>query len=74
MQIFSNLISNSIKYSSQERDLMIRIGYQEKPNTHVFSVKDNGMGIQKEYLDNIFDIFFRRTKATQRAPASASPS
>ncbi|MRR37300.1 GAF domain-containing protein, partial [bacterium] len=59
MQIFSNLISNSIKYSSKDRDLMIRIGYQEKPNTHVFSVKDNGMGIQKEYLDNIFDIFFR---------------
>lgn len=59
MQIFSNLISNSIKYSCPARDLVIRIGYQKKPNTHVFSVKDNGSGIQKEYISNIFDIFFR---------------
>jgi PAS domain S-box-containing protein len=59
MQVFSNLISNSIKYSSSRRDLTIRIGYLEKPNTHVFSVKDNGLGIGEEHLANIFDIFFR---------------
>ena len=59
MQVFSNLISNSIKYACPERDLSIRIGYQMKPNTHVFYVRDNGTGIEKEHLDSIFDIFFR---------------
>lgn len=59
MQVFSNLISNSIKYACPERDLSIRIGYQMKPNTHVFYVRDNGAGIEKEHLDSIFEIFFR---------------
>ena len=59
MQIFSNLISNAIKYADPDRALTIRIGYYQEPNTHVFSVKDNGMGIPDEYIANVFDIFFR---------------
>jgi len=59
MQVFSNLISNAIKYAHPDRDLIIRIGYQRKPNTHIFFVKDNGRGIPSEYIENVFDIFFR---------------
>lgn len=59
MQVFSNLISNAIKYAHPGRDLLIRIGYQKKPNTHVFMVKDNGRGIPEEHIKNVFDIFFR---------------
>ncbi len=59
IQVFSNLISNSIKYADPDRDLTIRIGYQQEPTTHVFYVKDNGMGISEEHLENVFDIFFR---------------
>ncbi len=59
MQVFSNLISNAIKYAHPDRDLVISIGYQSEPNTHVFSVKDNGLGIPREYAENIFEIFFR---------------
>ncbi|MBN2297820.1 MAG: GAF domain-containing protein [Deltaproteobacteria bacterium] len=59
MQVFSNLISNAIKYADPNRDLTIQIGYQPAPNTHVFYVKDNGMGISEEHINNVFDIFYR---------------
>jgi len=59
MQVFSNLISNAIKYAHPQRDLVISIGYHKEPSTHIFSVADNGIGIPREYADNVFDIFFR---------------
>lgn len=59
MQIFSNLISNAIKYSHPDRALQIRIGYRPKGQMHVFYVKDNGMGIPSEFMGSIFDMFFR---------------
>jgi len=59
MQVFSNLISNAIKYAHPQRDLVIGIGYRREPNTHVFSIKDNGLGIPREYAEDIFEIFFR---------------
>jgi len=59
MQIFSNLLTNAIKYSHPDRDLQIRIGYRPKGQLHVFSVRDNGMGIPQEYMGSVFDMFFR---------------
>lgn len=59
IQVFSNLISNAIKYAHPDRDLVVSIGYHKESGTHVFSVKDNGLGIPREYADNVFDIFFR---------------
>lgn len=59
IQVFSNLISNAIKYSSPERNPLITIGYRTQGNMHVFTVKDNGSGISDEHTNNIFDIFYR---------------
>lgn len=58
-QIFNNLISNALKYSDSERDVKVKISSEEHKNEWVFSVADNGIGIEKEYYDKIFQIFQR---------------
>jgi PAS domain S-box-containing protein len=58
-QIFSNLISNAIKFSDDSRSLEITIGYHERPQFHEFFVRDNGIGIDPKYHDKIFEIFQR---------------
>ena len=55
-QIFANLISNGVKYNTSERPT-IRISSTEKDTKHLFSVEDNGIGIDSRYHDRIFQIF-----------------
>uniref|UniRef100_UPI0025F93647 PAS domain-containing protein n=1 Tax=Marivirga sp. TaxID=2018662 RepID=UPI0025F93647 len=59
IQIFSNLISNGIKYSYPNLPPKIIIKANELKNEWRFSVKDNGIGIEEEYFDRIFNIFQR---------------
>jgi chemotaxis family two-component system sensor kinase Cph1 len=58
MQIFQNLIGNAIKFHS-ERPPEIHVGAKKEPGRWVFSVRDNGIGIQAQYFDRIFQIFQR---------------
>jgi signal transduction histidine kinase len=55
-QVFSNLISNAVKYHDKE-DGKINISCRDAGNYYEFSVSDNGPGIQSEYHDKIFMIF-----------------
>ncbi|MEO7487829.1 MAG: ATP-binding protein [Ferruginibacter sp.] len=55
-QVFTNLISNSVKYS-QRPDGEIMIGYTELPAHFEFFVSDNGIGIDAEYHEKIFEMF-----------------
>ena len=57
-QLFQNLISNAIKYRGDESP-KIRIEVQDKYNEWLFSFKDNGIGIDPKYADQIFVIFQR---------------
>ena len=58
-QVFSNLISNAVKYSHPDRSPVIRIQHETQGNMHIFSIKDNGVGIPEEHTKSIFDIFYR---------------
>ncbi|MFK8006046.1 MAG: tetratricopeptide repeat protein [Saprospiraceae bacterium] len=59
-QLFQNLISNSIKYTNRENP-QVEIGLKEKfqGNDLVYFVKDNGIGIDMEFKDRVFEIFKR---------------
>jgi chemotaxis family two-component system sensor kinase Cph1 len=58
LQLFQNLISNAIKYRSDRRP-EIHIGASRENGHWVFCVRDNGIGIEPQYLDRIFVIFQR---------------
>lgn len=58
IQLFQNLIGNAIKYRS-EITPNIHISAINDGNKYIFSVKDNGIGIDPKHLDNIFTIFQR---------------
>ena len=58
VQVFQNLISNAIKYRSQETP-QIHVSSQKQDYHWQFSVKDNGIGINPDYYEQVFQIFRR---------------
>jgi two-component system CheB/CheR fusion protein len=56
-QVVINLVSNGIKYSPGQKEILVTI--KEKTGDLIFSVKDNGIGISKENFENVFKRFFR---------------
>ncbi|SNB44753.1 ATP-binding protein [Geobacter sp. DSM 9736] len=59
LQLFRNLLSNSLKYRRPEAPPSIRVEAQLQGNEWVFSVADNGIGIEPAYFERIFHIFQR---------------
>jgi PAS domain S-box-containing protein len=57
-QVFLNLISNALRFSSEELP-QIKIRAIQKAGEWVFSVEDNGIGIDKGDLERIFETFRR---------------
>lgn len=57
-ELFQNLVGNAIKFRGEE-PLRVRIAAQQKGSEWIFSVGDNGMGIDPKHAERIFDIFQR---------------
>lgn len=58
VQLFQNLIANAIKYHS-EKIPEIHISAKKSDNKYIFTIKDNGIGIDQKHLERIFTIFQR---------------
>ena len=57
--LIQNLISNAIKYRHPDRPLQISIKVEQRNNKYLFSIKDNGIGIDIKYSERIFQLFQR---------------
>ncbi len=58
VQLFQNLIGNAIKYRSQEPPV-VQVAAQRQERQWLFSVRDNGIGLDPKYAERIFVIFQR---------------
>lgn len=62
-QLLINLLDNAIKYTEEGT---ITVSLKEEENDLLLSVKDTGIGIEKEYLARIFERFYRVDKGRSR--------
>ena len=64
-QLFSNLISNALKYSSSDRSPLITISGYTRDQQVDIEIRDNGIGFDQQYADHIFSIFQRLHHKTE---------
>jgi signal transduction histidine kinase len=58
-QVWTNLISNALKYSSNEPEPRIEIGYKETGSNNIYFIRDNGVGFDMQYGHKLFGVFQR---------------
>ncbi len=61
-QVFTNLLSNALKYTRKREAAAIEIGWRDdadEPGFHTYYVKDNGVGFDMRYADKLFRVFQR---------------
>ena len=63
-QVFSNLISNAVKYSAKVTDSKVKVEGIIRNDEVIYSISDNGIGIDVQYYDSVFELFRRMDNVT----------
>ena len=63
-RVINNLVVNAIKYSPEKSKIEITVGLTSDNEFMKVSVKDEGIGIEKDVLDRVFDRFYRTENTT----------
>jgi two-component system, chemotaxis family, sensor kinase Cph1 len=58
-QVFTNLINNAVKYSSRTEEQKVKVEGVVNDDEIVYSVEDNGVGIDVNYYSRVFELFKR---------------
>ena len=69
MQLFQNLIGNAIKFRGERPPGNRRLGQPRRTAAGLFAVRDNGIGIERQYWDQIF-VIFQRLHTRQKYPGT----
>jgi PAS domain S-box-containing protein len=64
-QVWINLVSNAIKYSSKSPAPAIQVSGHQTAEECVYSVRDNGVGFSMEYYEKLFGVFQRLHRADE---------
>ncbi len=65
VEVLVNLIVNSINYMGEQPHPKIEIGYRVDGEEIVFLVKDNGIGIDKDQHEKVFELFYRVDRSSK---------
>jgi light-regulated signal transduction histidine kinase (bacteriophytochrome) len=68
VQLFQNLIGNAIKFRNKENP-QVHVSARQEGNEWVFSVRDNGIGIDPQFHDRIF-VLFQRLHGREEYPGT----
>lgn len=66
-QVYSNLISNAVKYTKPVDKARIAFGFLQEYGKVLLSVKDNGIGFDNKFADKAFEVFYRLHKEDEYA-------
>jgi len=58
-EVLTSILSNALQYSKKDRKPKIELRWEENRNENIISIKDNGVGINKKYLEKVFRAFER---------------
>jgi PAS domain S-box-containing protein len=61
-QVYSNLISNAVKFTRTVKHARIAFGFLRENGKVLLSVKDNGIGFDAKYAEKAFEVFYRLHK------------
>jgi signal transduction histidine kinase len=68
IQLFQNLVSNGIKFRGSS-DPEIHVSARRDDGEYIFAVRDNGIGIERQYWDQIF-VMFKRLHTRKEYPGT----
>jgi two-component system phosphate regulon sensor histidine kinase PhoR len=63
-QVVGNILDNAIRFSPQGRQVTVEL--QEQDNEYLVSITDQGIGVSPEYIDHIFERFYRVRNTASR--------
>jgi signal transduction histidine kinase len=68
-QVFSNIIENAVKYSSNDTDVRIQGAYLRDSDSFLVSIQSQGIPLRAQHTSMVFDRGFRSDEAKRKYPA-----